>query len=232
MNSDTRQDISEQAVAAYLRDHPDFFEHHLWLLPALRLPHESGGAISLVERQVAMLRSQSETQKTQLEDLLAVARENDRLNGQLHQLTLLLMACQGLKDLMTLLVSRLRRDYSADAAVLHLMAPPRDESLAGRAEFVHDTEAFRDPFQHLLSTGRPFCGRLKAEQRELLFGERADGVGSAVVLPLGREGRVGLLAIGSADANRFSPGGDTTVLTRMAQVIAAALACHLQLEAE
>lgn len=231
MSTDT-QAISEQAVAEYLRDHPDFFEHNLWLLPEMHLPHESGGAISLVERQVTMLRSQNETQKTQLEELIEVARENDRLNGQLHQLTLLLMECQGLEGLMSLLVSRLRRDYSADVASLHLMAPPRDEALAGRDEFVRDAAAFRGPFQHLLGTGRPFCGRLKEEQRELLFGERADAVGSAVVLPLGREGRVGLLAIGSADANRFSPGGDTTFLGRMSQVIAAALACHLRLEGD
>jgi len=231
MSSDT-QAISEQAVAAYLRDHPDFFEHNLWLLPELRLPHESGGAISLVERQVAMLRTQSETQKTQLEELLAVARDNDRLNGQLHQLTLQLLECQALDGLMTLLVSRLRRDYSADLVILHLLAPPHDPALATRDEFVRDADAFRAPFQHLLTTGRPFSGRLKAQQRELLFAERADAIGSAVVLPLGREGRVGLLAIGSADANRFRPGGDTTFLNRMAQVIAAALARHLRLEAD
>ncbi len=229
MTSDI-QDIDEQAVAEYLRDHRDFFEHNLWLLPELYLPHESGGAISLVERQVAMLRTQHETQKTQLEELVQVARENERLNTQLHQLTLLLMGCEGLEGLMTLLVSRLRRDYSADVAILHLLAPPRDEHLATHAEFVRDTDTFRGPFQHMLSTGRPFCGRLKEEQREILFGERADAVGSGVVLPLGKEGRVGLLAIGSGDTNRFTPGSDISFLTRMAQVIAAALAGHLRLE--
>ncbi len=229
MTSDT-QVISEQVVAEYLRDHREFFAHNLWLLPDLYLPHESGGAISLVERQVAMLRTQNETQKAQLETLLQVARENDRLNAQLHQLTLLLMECQDLQELMSLLVGRLRRDYSADVAVLHLLAPPRDERLATCAEFVRDGDAFRAPFQHMLSTGRPFCGRLKEEQREMLFGERAAAVGSGVVLPLGREGCVGLLAIGSGDTKRFAPGSDISFLTRMAQVIAAALAAHLRLE--
>ncbi|HHH48237.1 MAG TPA: DUF484 family protein [Gammaproteobacteria bacterium] len=228
MTSDA-QVIDEQAVAEYLRDHRDFFAHNLWLLPDLYLPHEAGGAISLVERQVAMLRAQNETLKTQLEELLAVARENDRLNTQLHQLTLLLMECRGLEGLMTLITSRLRRDYSADVAALHLMAPPRDESLAGRDEFVRDLAALREPFQHLLSTGRPFCGRLREEQRALLFGEQADAVGSGVVLPLGKEGGIGLLAIGSGDTHRFVPGGDVVFLTRMAQVIAAALGPHLRL---
>ncbi|VAW98441.1 hypothetical protein MNBD_GAMMA20-1781 [hydrothermal vent metagenome] len=229
MTSDT-QAISEQVVAEYLRDHRDFFAHNLWLLPDLYLPHESGSAISLVERQVAMLRTQNEVQKTQLEELLQVARENDRLNIQLHQLILLLMECSDLEGLMTLLVSRLRRDYSADVAALHLLASPRDGRLATHAEFVRDSDTFRAPFQHMLSTGRPFCGRLKEEQREILFGERADAVGSGVVLPLGRGGCIGLLAIGSGDTNRFAPGSDISFLTRMAQVIAAALAGHLRLE--
>lgn len=229
MTSDA-QVIDEQAVADYLRDHRDFFERNLWLLPELHLPHEAGGAISLVERQVAMLRAQNETQKTRLEELLAVARENDRLNTQLHQLTLLLMECQDLEGLVALVTGRLRRDYSADVANLHLLAAPRNEGLAGRDEFARDAEALRGPFQHLLSTGRPFCGRLREEQRVLLFGERADAVGSAVVLPLGKAGRVGLLAIGSGDTHRFAPGNDVSFLTRMAQVIAAALTPHLQLE--
>lgn len=231
MTNDT-QALNEQAVAEYLSQHADFFERNSALLQTLALPHESGGAISLVERQVALLREQSEDQKTQLEELIAVARENDRLNGQLHQLILLLMECQGLEGLMTLIVSRLRRDYAADVVHLHLLAKPQDDSLAERDEFVRDSDTFRGPFQRQLSNGKPFCGRLKDEQRETLFGDRADDVGSAVVLPLGREGRIGLLAIGSSDASRFSSGGDTSFLQRMAQVIATALTCHLKLGAD
>ncbi len=231
MTSDI-QDINEQAVADYLRAHSDFFARHDALLTTLTLPHEAGGAISLVERQVALLRQQSEQQKAQLEELITVARENDRLNTQLHQLILLLMECQGLEGLMTLIVSRLRRDYAADVACLHLLAKPQDDSLAERDEFVRDAEAFRGPFQRQLSNSKPFCGRLKDEQREMLFAERADDLGSAVVLPLGTEGRIGLLAIGSSDANRFDSASDTSFLQRMAQVIATALACHLKLETD
>lgn len=226
------QDISEQTVADYLAAHVDFFEQHSALLQALTLPHAAGGAISLVERQIALLRDQSDSQKQQLEELIVVARENDRLNGQLHQLTLLLMECQGLEGLLPLLVSRLRRDYAADVAVLHLLAAPKNTVLEGRDEFVTDRAALREPFQQMLASGKPFCGRLKEPQRSLLFAKSADKVASAVVLPLGKEGRIGLLAIGSSDANRFGPGGDTSFLQRMAQVISAALVGHLKLDTD
>ncbi len=51
------QTFTEADVAEYLRSHPDFFERHSGLLLGLKLPHPTGaGAVSLMERQVAVLR--------------------------------------------------------------------------------------------------------------------------------------------------------------------------------
>jgi uncharacterized protein YigA (DUF484 family) len=224
--------VSEREVGEYLRRHPEFFETHRQLLADLRLPHHVSGAVSLVERQVAVLRDTNAQYKKQLDDLLQIARENDRLNRQLHELTLHLMECSEFDGILALVLSRLRRDFNADMVNLHLLAPPRDPQWQACAEFVQDVDAFRGPFQRLLSGGRPFCGRLKDEQLEALFGAQAPQVGSAAVLPLGRDGNVGLLAIGSCDGRRFQPNVDTAFLLRMAQVVATALAQHLQLDGE
>ncbi len=49
----------EETVARYLQHNPDFFERHQPLLARLRLPHaRSGATISLIERQVEVLREQ------------------------------------------------------------------------------------------------------------------------------------------------------------------------------
>ena len=45
------EDISEQAVQDYLERNPDFFERNSALLGSLRVPHGTGEAVSLVERQ-------------------------------------------------------------------------------------------------------------------------------------------------------------------------------------
>ena len=71
--------ISEQAVQDYLADNPDFFERHGDLLKSLRLPHGSGGTVSLVERQVSVLRQKELKNDRKLKELLAVARANDAL---------------------------------------------------------------------------------------------------------------------------------------------------------
>ena len=85
------QSIGEQGVADYLRRHPHFFENKPSLLADLRIPHSAGSAVSLVERQVAVLRDSNANLKTQLEGLIQVARENDKLNNLLHNLTLRLI---------------------------------------------------------------------------------------------------------------------------------------------
>ena len=50
-------ETEEESIARYLQHNPDFFERHQPLLARLRLPHvRSGSTVSLVERQVEVLR--------------------------------------------------------------------------------------------------------------------------------------------------------------------------------
>jgi len=218
-----RGDVDARQVADYLRRHPDFFEHNRSLLEQLRVPHAADGAVSLVERQVALLREGNKARQRQLDGLIQIARDNERLNEQLHQLVLQLMACTDLATLLEMLYTRLRRDFSADYLALRLLHPPANRALAGREEFVADPDGFRGPFQRLLGAGRPRCGGLKPEQLQALFGDHAESVASTALLPLGKQGGLGLLAIGSAERDRFNASMDTAFLQRLSEAVAAAL---------
>jgi len=55
-NNDNTDALSADQVASYLKKHPDFFINRDSLLAEITLPHESGQAISLLERQVKILR--------------------------------------------------------------------------------------------------------------------------------------------------------------------------------
>lgn len=226
------QSIGEQGVADYLRRHPDFFEDKPTLLADLRIPHATGSAVSLVERQVAVLREANASLQDQLEGLIQVARDNDKLNNLLHKLTLRLIDCGNLTDLLDLVSTRLRRDFSADLSAVRLISSPEEKALVTRAEFVSDVDAFCGLFQRLLSSGKPYCGQLKTDQLEALFGDQAAEVGSTALLPLSRrngggQGELGLLAIGSFERSRFHSGVDTAFLERMSEVIASTLQGYL-----
>jgi uncharacterized protein YigA (DUF484 family) len=78
-------------------------------------------------------------------------------------------------------------------------------------------------FETLFTNGKPRCGQARDSQREFLFGSDANDIGSIALVPLGEKGVVGLLALGSADRDRFHPGMSTEFLARMADLIADSL---------
>src|SRR5680860_803746 len=72
-------ELTREEVAEYLRNNPDFFIDQDELLRSLTLPHDSGRAISLVERQVHLFREQRDTLRHEMAELVSIARHNDRL---------------------------------------------------------------------------------------------------------------------------------------------------------
>lgn len=209
----TTQD-SEQIVIQYLESHPDFFEHHSALLERLELAHQSGGAVSLIERQVATLREQSDNYKQQLEEFIAVARENELLNDRLHDLTLALIDNIEFEEVLNTLQDKLHDDFQAEAVELHLFS-------AGEAdgESNPDLDGFRD----FLDKGMPECGRLSSQQLTYLFGLQAEDIQSTAMIPILGEGLLGILAIGSHSEHRFHPGMGTDYLTRLGEIVSKTL---------
>ncbi len=218
--------LGEQAVADYLRRHPGFFEDKPGLLTDLRVPHAAGTAVSLVERQVAVLRDNNARLQEQLEGLIQVAHENDALNGLLHTFTLQVIQCESMNDLLSLVDKKLRRDFSADLVALRLFTCP-GEGAEPRSEYPEDPDALCGQFRRLLTSGKPYCGQLSDEQLGVLFGEQAESVASSALLPLGSRGGLGLLVIGSVERDRYHSGMDTSFLARLAGIISAALGRHL-----
>ena len=70
---------------------------------------------------------------------------------------------------------------------------------------------------------------ITGQQLKLLFADRAEAIGSSALLPLGKDGMMGLLAIGSFERSRFTIGADTDFLGRMAEIIGVALKRHLDI---
>ena len=225
----TAAPLGEQGVADYLRRHPGFFEDKPTLLADLRVPHTAGAAVSLVERQVTVLRERNANLQSQLDGLLQVARANDKLNALLHKFTLRMIECESLDVLLDLLSKKLRQDFSADLVAIRLLAEPKEKAPASREAFPTDADAFRGLFQRLLGGGKPYCGQLKKEQLDALFGEHAEEVSSSAVLPMGLGGELGMVVIGGYERDRYHTDVDTAFLQCMSEVMAAALGKHLDI---
>lgn len=238
-HSETAADLPAPAagtVEDYLRRHPDFFQGRDDLIRALTLPHPTGGAISLVERQVALLREETQRYRTQLQELVQIARYNDELIARLQQLTVKLMDSATLDEVLGLLEVGLRQDFHADAATLRLFGTAGDVRFDAAAHAflnveVSAADALTPSLQPVLAAGIPACGHLPNDQLVQLFPTTAGEIGSAALLPLaGRAGAppVGLLAIGSRSAERYTPEMGTTYLNYMNELIGRKLAACLR----
>src|SRR5690606_36349176 len=103
--------LDADAVAQYLRQHPEFFVDFEELIPELRIPHQPGQAVSLVERQVKLLRERNIELRQRLNQLMDVARDNDRLFDKSKRLVLALLDAGDLEDLISAVEDSLRHDF-------------------------------------------------------------------------------------------------------------------------
>jgi uncharacterized protein YigA (DUF484 family) len=221
----------EERIERYLGLNPDFFERHQPLLARMRLPHmRTGSTVSLVERQVEVLREQKTDADRRLTEFVAVARANDQLADRIHRFTRRLVRAPDVVAAVTSLEASLREDFDAFHSVLLLTAPIAALRGGTHEPFlraVAPDDANIKTFEALLSTGKPRCGQVRDTQRDFLFGPESASIGSVALVPLndikGEAGSIGLLALGSAERERFHPGMSTEFLKRMGELITDAL---------
>ena len=219
------QASAEDEVAAYLTENPDFFERHGKLLVSMRLPHATTGAtISLVERQMSMLRQKNDQLQRNLKSLISVAKQNDVLAEKIHRLALAFMSVHGFAERIDLLETSLREDFTAQRAALVLFDAPTGVKLPSGFVIVasRDDETLK-PFAAFINAHKTRCGPLRERQKQFLFGIDDEALGSAAMVPLGVAGKIGFLVIGNRDRNYFNPGERTDFLDRMGELVAAAL---------
>ncbi len=219
--------LEEKTVADYLRDNPEFFQNNPSLLATLHIPHTCGTAVSLIEHQVKVLRDQNHQLKRKLMDLVHVARDNNRLNERMHQLTLGLVTSGTLEALLDTLREHLQGEFNADTVTLRLAGLSEARARECGVDPFNREAAEVEHFESFYKTCRPQCGRFKREQMAFLFGDQAPAVESAAIIPLGKKGGTGLLAIGSQEGNRFHPGMGTLFLTHLGELLDLLLNVHL-----
>ena len=218
-------ELSEDAIARYLQNHPEFFDRHDRVLAALHLPHRSGSAVSLIERQVTILRTRAAKLESKLHELLDEGRANESRATKTWRLATALIASRDRDAVLQAIESSLREDFAIEHIVLLLFAADAKQATAGFVRQIAAQDPRLTAIASLLEAVGPRCGRPTDAQRTLLFGETV--IASAALVPIGRgERRLGLLALGSTDPNRFLPTMSVDFLTRIGDLVGQALSVH------
>lgn len=220
------EELSEQAIHDYLAAHSDFFERHPKLLSSLHLPHASGGAVSLVERLVSVLRQKDLKLERQLKELIEVARANDLLSAKIHEFSLQLLAAGSLDRTVAVVEEAMRSGFDADQSVLVLFGDANsfDDIRAGRFfRVIEKDDPALSPFSTFLNGSSARCGKIRDSQRAFLFRDDAEEIGSAALVPLGDGSEIGFMAVGSVDSDRFHPGMRIDFLSRIGELVTGSL---------
>lgn len=220
--------LNDDVVAAFLRADPEFFLRHPELLGELEVPHDTGGAVSLVERKLKLMNEEIARLKARHRHMVQVAEANAALHARVYALALELVEAPALDALFDVLSDGLTDDFNADAVTVWLdladgTALPA--TAARLAVVLDDTDPRHGLLGDWVSAGAQ-CGRLTVEELGALF--PGAEVGSAVVLPFDAPRCRGVVAIGSRDAARFATQLATDALEFLAAAAAARIDARLE----
>jgi len=220
--------IDDLSVAEFLKQTPDFLIRHPDLLEFLEVQQGITGATSLLERQTVVLRNKNKHLEDQLDNLILAARSNEQIMKRLQHLTLELLRADDLDILLSTCQDVLRGDFNSDFVSFRLFQDkPKGKDMPG-LHYVKSNHTMMKAFDDLFKDLKPVCGPCPEEQLNFLFRENGSRIKSVALIPLQCNHSIGLLALGSVDAERFHKGMGTVFISHLGELIATAISKHLE----
>ena len=216
--------ITREHVARYLRTHSDFFMHHADLIETLAIPHETGVAVSLVERQVELLRNKNKELDQKLHQLIKVAKDNEKVSHRLHAITLGLVSIRGFDETLSGIHDLMHADFPGTKVNLRLFdALP--ETTVKDCKAMGKSLQKSKLIQDLFSSRRRGVAFLTKRQIEYVFDNEKEKkpIRSATAVALKKNDHLGVLFLGSTDANRFQNGMGTLFLGNLGEILGSKL---------
>ncbi len=213
--------LNSEEVAEYLLHNPQFFEEHADLVSKIVIPHPHGGrTISITERQMLTLRDKNRELEKKMGELMLYGQDNDAISEKMHRMGVAMIATVTFQSVLHTLNFHLRDDFAIPHVALRLWDRPKGgEELPEFAEVSEELQIFAE------TLGRPYCGSTSGFETSSWFGEASMQVRSQALIALRNGGgSVGMVALGSEEAQRFYSGMGTLYLERLGEMASAALA--------
>jgi len=225
-NKLTRQ-IDSQQVADFLRCEPDFFRQHPEVLATMTLPHASGNAVSLVERQVAILRERSMQTRHKLGELLDIAKDNDALFAKTQALVVALLQSASITELIAVTRQHFSQQFFVEQTNILVIADEPEQlaqlldtqHLCGKAEASIEIPS-------LLNPGPTLCGVLRETEAQFIFsaaGEAAQGSAAVATRTLqlnaDQPSATLLLAVAHHDSHHYNSNTGTLFIDHIADIL-------------
>jgi uncharacterized protein YigA (DUF484 family) len=220
--------IDDTLVAEYLEKHRDFFTNREDLLQDMELPHQNGQAISLVEKQVSLLRERGTATRKKLDEFVESANQNNEIFNKCSDLVLNLMDAEEPDEFFKALENSFMQDFDCKAYSLIIFSDTPHQ--INHFTTTVSEMAAKEYIGSLIRAKQPTLGVLRPAEQDFLFRHKSESVKSAAVLSVRKNRQIALLAIGSEDANYFQPGMGTLFIGFIADALAKLLPKHIYLK--
>jgi uncharacterized protein YigA (DUF484 family) len=214
--------MQEDEIKNYLKNHPEFFEKNAGFLAEIQLPSPHGsGTISLAERQQLAQRDKIDALKERFAELVLNAQQNDAIANKIHALNIELHKAKSFDEIEQLVSSLLPEHFGLSDTCLRIWAKPLDPEDNANLVF---SEVAEETKTWITTLAQPYCGLSTALVAENWFIEPA---ASIALIPLQLKESIGFLALASDDEKRFYAEMGTDFLTKIGEVLSAALSRYL-----
>lgn len=213
--------ITEDDIANFLANTPDFFERHAELLATVQLSSGHGNrAVSLQERQAGMLRDKIRGLESRVVEMIRHGQENVTIADKMQSWMLKLLTTSSARDLPGTIAEELQAQFLIPQVAIKVwdVAAPfsNDDFALGVSD---DARSFA------ASLSTPFCGHNGGLEAVNWLPEPAAAQSVALIAlrPGAAPQAFGLLVLASPDAERFTSGMGTDFLQRIGELASAAL---------
>ena len=196
--------LDPELVKAYLEQNPSFFAEHPELITQLSIPHDSRGAISLLEKRQEMQRQKITQMEEELTLLMGHARANEVIFKAISEIYIALVGCQSIAELERA-VDHVCREHLY--LVQFRLLQPEDQA------YLH--------LQAKLTAKGTYLGRVSPELMDAVFDEPAGSIALIEVVheTETEEAIFGIAAFAARQGDHFQPHMDTFFIRELARVL-------------
>ena len=222
MSTDKKYKVSNKEIAEYLILNPNFFKENPEVLNSIEIIHESGAAVSLIQKQVELLRSNYNSTTNKLMELLGIAKNNEDIFILTKELILSLINASSIEEIVALIEKSFVADFGAKKSKVLFFTESSKNLPKGRVK--NPAEA-RNILGNLLKPGKIFCGEVNKEVAKFIFNQKTS-VKEMALVPLNSSSLLGLIALGSDQPGKYSDNKDTLFLDFIAEVVSKLIDGH------
>ena len=214
----TNSASDEAKVIDYLQKNPEMLMSYPEVFTALAIPHHGGDVISLVERQLKILRNENRKMEKKLVELVNIARENEDLNQRFHRLALELLNTDTLDDVLSTVQDQVQTFFNTDYVCFRFLPEIADKNKKLKNHYLDTSSGIVDTLKPWLEKRKPVCGHFEDKIIQAIFGDEIK-VESSALIPLYHTAEIGLLCLGSASIDRFNKNMGTIFLKHLGELV-------------